>query len=286
VNWLLQVLDPANIGAFFAQFQADMQRPTFWLAVGKIIWINVLLSGDNALVIAMACRGLHGRHRLWGMVIGSGVAVVLLILFTGIVATLMSLPYLKLVGGLALLVIAAKLLVPEDESDEVAAGTTLWHAVRIVVIADIIMSLDNVIAVAAAAQGQYSLLIIGLAVSIPMIIAGAALIMLVLDRFPVLVWLGAMLLGWIAGDVIASDPVDQTLLHEVLNGQMIFSIDATSAIFGVSHLSFDGDLMDLAASALGAIVVLIVGSIWRSRKLRESARVASLAATEAPQRAD
>ena len=286
MNWLLQVLDPANIGAFFAQFQADMQRPTFWLAVGKIIWINVLLSGDNALVIAMACRGLHGRHRLWGMVIGSGVAVVLLILFTGIVATLMSLPYLKLVGGLALLVIAAKLLVPEDESDEVAAGTTLWHAVRIVVIADIIMSLDNVIAVAAAAQGQYSLLIIGLAVSIPMIIAGAALIMLVLDRFPVLVWLGAMLLGWIAGDVIASDPVDQTLLHEVLNGQMIFSIDATSAIFGVSHLSFDGDLMDLAASALGAIVVLIVGSIWRSRKLRESARVASLAATEAPQRAD
>jgi len=286
VNWLLQVLDPANIGAFFAQFQADMQRPTFWLAVGKIIWINVLLSGDNALVIAMACRGLHGRHRLWGMVIGSGVAVVLLILFTGIVATLMSLPYLKLVGGLALLVIAAKLLVPEDESDEIAAGTTLWHAVRIVVIADIIMSLDNVIAVAAAAQGQYSLLIIGLAVSIPMIIAGAALIMLVLDRFPVLVWLGAMLLGWIAGDVIASDPVDQTLLHEVLNGQMIFSIDATSAIFGVSHLSFDGDLMDLAASALGAVVVLIVGSIWRSRKLRESARVASLAATEAPQRAD
>lgn len=286
MNWLLQVLDPANIGAFFAQFQADMQRPTFWLAVGKIIWINVLLSGDNALVIAMACRGLHGRHRLWGMVIGSGVAVVLLILFTGIVATLMALPYLKLIGGLALIVIAAKLLVPEDESDEVEAGTTLWHAVRIVVIADIIMSLDNVIAVAAAAQGQYSLLIIGLAVSIPMIIAGAALIMLVLDRFPVLVWIGAMLLGWIAGDVIASDPVDQGLLHEVLNGQMIFSIDATSAIFGVSHLSFDGDLMDLAASALGAIVVLVVGSIWRSRKLRETARVASLEAAEAAQRAD
>jgi YjbE family integral membrane protein len=286
VNWLLQVLDPANIGAFFTQIQADMQRPAFWLAVGKIIWINVLLSGDNALVIAMACRGLHGRHRLWGMVIGSGVAVVLLILFTGIVATLMSLPYLKLVGGLALLVIAAKLLVPEDENDEIAAGTTLWHAVRIVVIADIIMSLDNVIAVAAAAQGQYSLLIIGLAVSIPMIIAGAALIMLVLDRYPVLVWLGAMLLGWIAGDVIASDPVDQTVLHEVLNGQMVFSIEATSAIFGVSHLSFDGDLMDFVASALGAVVVLIVGSIWRSRKLRESARVASIAAAEAPQRAD
>src|ERR1700743_865730 len=164
-----------------------MQKPTFWLAVGKIIWINILLSGDNALVIAMACRGLHGRHRMWGMIIGSGVAVVLLIAFTGIVATLMTLPYLKLVGGVALLVIAAKLLVPEDENDEVAAGTTLWHAVRIGVMADIVMSLDNVIAVAAAANGQLSLLVIGLAVSIPMIIAGAALIMLILDPMTILV---------------------------------------------------------------------------------------------------
>src|SRR5580704_6968549 len=256
-----------------------MQEPSFWLAVGKIIWINVLLSGDNALVIAMACRGLHGRHRMWGMVIGAGIAVMLLIVFTGIVVELMALPYLKLVGGLALLGIAAKLLVPEDESDEVAAGTTLWHAIRIVVIADIIMSLDNVIAVAAAANGEFALLILGLAISIPMIIAGAALIMLVLDRFPALVWLGAMLLGWIAGDVIASDPVDQGVLHEVLSGQMVFSIEATSAIFGVSHLSFDGDLMDFAASALGAIVVLMGGTIWRRRKLRGSVHVASPAAT-------
>jgi YjbE family integral membrane protein len=286
VSWLLQVVDPANIGSFFTQLQADIQRPAYWLAVGKIIWINVLLSGDNALVIAMACRGLHGRHRLWGMVIGAGIAVVLLIAFTSIVATLMTLPYLKLAGGLALLVIAAKLLVPEDESDEIEAGATLWHAVRIVVIADIIMSLDNVIAVAAAANGQFSLLILGLTVSIPMIIAGAALIMLVLDRFPVLVWLGAMLLGWIAGEVIASDPVDQAFFHEVLNGQMVFSIEATSAIFGVSHLSFDGDLMDFVASALGAIVVLIVGSIWRSRKLRETARAASLTAAERAAHAD
>src|SRR6201985_2228838 len=212
----MHVFDPANIGAFFTQFQADMQKPTFWLAVGKIIWINILLSGDNALVIAMACRGLHGRNRMWGMVIGAGVAVVLLIAFTGIVATLMQLPYLKLVGGIALLVIAAKLLVPEDEDDEIAAGTTLWHAIRIVVIADIIMSLNNVIAVAAAANGQLSLLILGLAISIPMIIAGAALIMMVLDRFPSLVLLGAMLLGWIAGDVIARDPIAQSLFHGML----------------------------------------------------------------------
>ncbi|HEY2246917.1 MAG TPA: TerC family protein [Bradyrhizobium sp.] len=276
MDWLMHVFDPANIGAFFTQFQVDMQKPTFWLAVGKIIWINILLSGDNALVIAMACRGLHGSHRMWGMIIGAGVAVVLLIAFTGIVATLMQLPYLKLVGGVALLVIAAKLLVPEDENDEIAAGTTLWHAVRIVVIADIIMSLDNVIAVAAAAQGSLSLLILGLTISIPMIIAGAALIMLILDKYPVLIWLGAMLLGWIAGDVIASDPVDQSVLHRVLDGH--FSIDMTSAILGVSHFNLDGDLMDIAASVLGAIVVLTVGSIWRRRKLQAQAQEAHVSA--------
>ena len=167
MNGLLQVFDPANIGAVLAQFQTDLQKPTFWLAVGKIIWINVLLSGDNALVIAMACRGLPRRQRLWGMAIGAGIAVVLLITFTGIVATLMGLPYLKLVGGLALIVIATRLLVPDDEGDDVTAGTSLWQAVRIVVIADIIMSLDNVIAVAAAANGQLPLLILGLAISIP-----------------------------------------------------------------------------------------------------------------------
>ncbi len=271
---LLQAFDSADLGAFFSQLHADMQRPAFWLAVGKIIWINVLLSGDNALVIAMACRGLHGRHRLWGMVIGAGIAVLLLITFTGVVAELMALPYLKLAGGLALLVIAAKLLVPEDENDEIAAGTTLWHAVRIVVIADIIMSLDNVIAVAAAANGQLSLLILGLAISIPMIIAGAALIMLVLDRFPILVWLGAMLLGWIAGDVISSDPAIEPLLHRLIEGKIVLEIDGTSAIFGVApQLRLDGELVETLASVLGAVIVLVAGSVWRKRKQTEAEQV-------------
>jgi YjbE family integral membrane protein len=270
VNWLLQVFDPANIGGFFTQIQTDVQTPAFWLAVGKIIWINVLLSGDNALVIAMACRGLAPRQRLWGMVIGAGIAVVLLIAFTGIVAKLMVLPYLKLVGGLALLVIAAKLLVPEEEGGEVTAGTSLWHAIRIVVIADIVMSLDNVIAVAAAANGQLSLLILGLAVSIPMIIAGAALIMMVLDRFPILVWLGATLLGWIAGDVIESDPAVQPFLHRLLDGTIALHLDASSAVFGVSpHFSLQGELVGYLASVLGAITVLVAGSIWRKRRLQQ-----------------
>src|SRR6202011_634731 len=258
----MHVFDPANIGAFFSQFQADVQKPAFWLAVGKIIWINVLLSGDNALVIAMACRGLQPRQRVWGMVIGAGIAVILLIVFTGIVATLMVLPYLKLVGGVALLAIAAKLLVPEGGGDDVTEGTSLWHAVRIVVIADIIMSLDNVIAVAAAANGQLPLLILGLAISIPMIIAGAALIMLVLDRFPILIWLGATLLGWIAGDVIESDPAVQPLLHRLLDGTIALNLDAKSAIFGLSpHFNLEGELVGYIASLLGAITVLVVGSI-------------------------
>ncbi len=270
MNWLLQVVDPANFAAFFAQLHADIQTPAFWLAVGKIIWINVLLSGDNALVIAMACRGLAPRQRLWGMVIGAGIAVVLLIAFTGVVARLMVLPYLKLVGGIALMVIAARLLVPEDEGDEVTAGTSLWHAIRIVVIADIVMSLDNVIAVAAAANGQLPLLILGLAISIPMIIAGAALIMLVLDRFPILVWLGAMLLGWIAGDVIDTDPAVQPVLQRLLDGQIALNLDATSTIFGISqHIRIDADLVEYICSMLGAIAVLAVGSIWRKRKLRQ-----------------
>jgi YjbE family integral membrane protein len=271
VNGLLQVFDPANVGAVLAQFQTDLQKPTFWLAVGKIIWINVLLSGDNALVIAMACRGLPPRQRLWGMAIGAGIAVVLLITFTGIVATLMGLPYLKLVGGLALIVIATRLLLPDREGDDVTAGTSLWQAVRIVVIADIIMSLDNVIAVAAAANGQLPLLILGLAISIPMIVAGAALIMMVLDRLPILVWLGAILLGWIAGGVIATDPAVHPFLQRLLDGQIAFQLNATSTMFGVlPHIKLDGDPVEYICAVLGAIAVLAAGSIWRKRRLRHT----------------
>jgi YjbE family integral membrane protein len=282
VNWLSQVADPAHLGLFVTQFEADLETGGFWLALGKIIWINVLLSGDNALVIALACRGLHGRHRLWGMAAGSGIAVALRIVFTGIVATLMAFPYLKLVGGLALLVIAAKLLVPEDENDDIAAGTSLWHAIRIVVLADIVMSLDNVIAVAAAANGQASLLVLGLAMSIPLIVAGAALIMLVLDRLPILVWLGAMLLGWVAGGVIATDLAIEPMLHWLLDGSVVVNIDADSALFaGKTHFSSTVDVMETLAALLGAVIVLIAGSIWRGRTLKRQAEEGAVAAVPA-----
>jgi YjbE family integral membrane protein len=185
----------------------EFDQPAFWVAALKIIWINILLSGDNAVVIALACRMLPGRQRFWGMILGAGVAVLLRIIFTAIVSQVMELPLLKLIGGLALLWIAIKLVVPEEaeHGKNIEAVDNLWRAVRIVAVADIVMSLDNVIAIAAAAGGNMVLMIFGLAISIPMIIGGAAIIMLVLDRFPILVWAGAALLGWVAGEIMIED---------------------------------------------------------------------------------
>ena len=259
MNWLWQILDPATISAFFVQFQTELQQPAFWVALGKIMWINILLSGDNAVVIAMACRGLPHRQRVWGMILGAGVAVLLRIVFTVFVAALMLLPWLKIVGGLALFYIAAKLLVPDDpDEDETEAAEHLWRAVKIVAIADIIMSLDNVIAIAAAAQGNMALLVIGLAISIPLIVAGAALIMALLDRFPILVWAGAALLGWIVGEVIATDPVIQGYLEPR---------------FGAEGFHY----IVLFMALLGAILVLLVGGMWRRSKLAAHAEKVGVA---------
>jgi YjbE family integral membrane protein len=279
MNWLWQIFDPATIGAFLTQFQNEMATPAFWVAVGKIIWINVLLSGDNALVIALACRGLAPRQRLWGMIFGAGAAVILRIIFTGIVASLMELPYLKLVGGLALIVIAAKLLVPEEEDeDSVHAAAHLWAAVQIVVVADIVMSLDNVIAVAAAANGSAPLLILGLAISVPLIVAGAALIMALLTRMPILVWAGAALLGWIAGEVIATDPAVHPKLNALFSGSFGAKLDSILGSLGLSPLfAHGGSGGEIVLGILGVIVVLIAGSIWRRRALQSAERAAKAA---------
>jgi YjbE family integral membrane protein len=176
-----------------------MNSTAFWLAIGQIIWINILLSGDNAVVIAMACRSLSERARLWGMVLGAGVAVIL--------TTLMEIQFLKAAGALALLYIAVDLIKPKshDEEDSVNAADTLMKAMMTIAVADVVMSLDNVVAIAAVAKGSLLLLIIGLGISIPMIIAGSAIIMAMLDRFPLLVWAGAALLGWIAGELFVTD---------------------------------------------------------------------------------
>lgn len=272
MDWILHIFDPATLQAIVTDFQREAHQPAFWVAVGQIIWINVLLSGDNALVIALACRGLQPRQRLWGMILGAGAAVVLRIIFTGIIATLMELPYLKLIGGLALLVIAAKLLVPDEEDDEdgVKAAAHLMAAVQIVVVADIVMSLDNVIAVAAAANGSAVLLILGLAISIPLIVAGATLIMALLARYPALVWAGAALLGWVAGNVIATDPGVHPALTQMLGGSIALRIDLTS-LAQPHHLEFSSELAEIVCGLLGVVIVLIAGSVWRRRKLEKIA---------------
>jgi YjbE family integral membrane protein len=217
----------------------------FWFAVLQIIFVNLLLSGDNAVVIAMACRGLPPQQRRWGIVIGAGVAVILRIVFTAVIAGLMLLPYLKLSGGVALVFIAAKLIVPEDAArDEIQAAAHLWRAVITVTIADIVMSLDNIIAIAAIAQGNLLLLIIGLAVSIPLIMAGAALITVLLDRFPILIWAGSALLGWVAGGVIATDPA--------VAGHL-------AAAFG-AKLAHEAAL---AAAGAATLLAIAAGGLWQ-----------------------
>ena len=279
MNSLWQIFDPATIAAFFAEFKNEMATTVFWVAVGKIIWINVLLSGDNALVIALACRGLAPRQRLWGMIFGAGAAVILRIIFTGIVVSLMELPYLKLVGGLALIVIAAKLLVPEEEDeDSIRAASHLWHAVQIVVVADIVMSLDNVIAVAAAANGSVPLLVLGLAISVPLIVAGAALIMALLNTLPILVWAGAALLGWVAGDVIATDPAIHPKLIALLAGAFGGKLDSLLGSVGMApQFANGGSGGELLLGALGVIIVLVVGTIWRRRTLKRAEKAAKAA---------
>jgi YjbE family integral membrane protein len=212
-----------------------------------IIWINVVLSGDNAVVIALACRGLPDDKRRTGMVLGAGVAVLLRIVFTVLVAALLSTPFLKIVGGVLLLWIAVKLLSSEDEEGSVKETDRLWHAVWTVVVADAVMSLDNVLAIAAVAQDSTFLLVLGLAISIPLIVAGAALIMALLDRLPLLIWAGAGLLGWVAGEMLISDP---WLLGKL--GQEL------------------GHKAEIPGAIVGAVLVLTIGYILRQRAANPS----------------
>ena len=178
----------------------------FWLPLLEIIWINILLSGDNAVVIALACRSLPDRQRTLGVMLGSGAAVALRVIFTVLVVELLGLPFVRIAGGVLLLWIAIKLAGAEEPQKEIAPANTLWSAIRIVAVADAVMSLDNMIAVAAAAKGSKLLILLGLALSIPLLVFGSTLALALFNRFPVLVWAGAALLGWIAGDLIGTDP--------------------------------------------------------------------------------
>ncbi|HEV7984034.1 MAG TPA: TerC family protein [Xanthobacteraceae bacterium] len=274
---------------------SELMRPAFWLAALQIMGINILLSGDNAVVIALAVRALPPKERFWGMVLGAGCAAVLLILFTGIVATLLKLPYLKLIGGLALFWVAVNLVAPQphDEEDTPEAVEDLWRAVRVVVVANIVMSLDNVIAVAAAAKGNYLLLGLGLAISIPVVIAGSALFLALLERFPWVVWAGGALLGWIAGGLLPDDAIVSQYIAKMYGMPVVPSLwpdaeaisgflsKATTASLNTDYswlgssgrlvFEFEAEPIAVICGILGAIFVVLMGLyLARSSRVAEA----------------
>ena len=192
-----------------------LQSVEFWIGLLKIVWINIILSGDNAVVIALAARSLPPDQQRKAIFWGSGAAVALRIALTVVAAKLLELSFLQIVGGLLLLWIGVQLLSEEEEEDGNANETgSLVAAVRTILIADLVMSLDNVIAVAAAAKGSMVLLILGLAISIPLVIFGSTLMIKLMERFPIIVTLGAALIGWVGGETIVSD----VALKEVVVG--------------------------------------------------------------------
>lgn len=243
----------------------DFASTTFWISLLQIIWIDLLLSGDNAVVIALACRSLPPNQRKWGILLGAGAAVGLRILFALAVSYLLGIPFLKVVGGLLLLWIAVKLITDnEGEAHDVAASDNLWKAVRTIAIADAVMSLDNVVAIAAAARGHWELFVFGLLLTIPLIIFGSQLVLALLTRFPALIWAGAALLGWIAGEMLVGDVMSLQYLQH-LNPALV-APDADSPI-GIKTAA----LPHYVASVIGALVVLGIGYALRIRRSDEKA---------------
>ncbi len=206
--------------------------PDFWIGLLKIIWINIILSGDNAVVIALAARSLPPEQQRKAIMIGSGAAVVLRIVLTVVAAKLLAMPYLQIIGGLLLLWIGVQLLSEEEGDDDGEPNAAnLMTAVRTILIADLVMSLDNVIGVAAAAKGDEVLLMIGLAISIPLVIFGSSMMIKMMERFPVIVVFGAGLIGWVGGETITSDVALKEVLLE--NAWLHYAAAAAGAAFVV-----------------------------------------------------
>jgi len=229
--------------------------PAFWLAVGQIILIDILLGGDNAVVIALACRGLPPHQRRMGIIYGTAGAIILRVLLIAFALALLSVPYLKLVGAVLLVWIGIKLLVPEHEDahTNIQSSDRLWSAVKTVIVADLVMSVDNVLAIAGAAESagshQMPLVIFGLLVSIPIIVAGSQIVLKLMDRFPMIITLGGMLLGWIAGQMAYTDPALKPYLP-------------------------DSAVWEYTAAVVGAIFVLLTGKLLlRRRQANASAPV-------------
>jgi len=227
-----------------------LSSPEFWLALLQIIWINILLSGDNAVVIALAARSLPAHQQRRAIVIGSAAAIVMRIVLTLVAAQLLALPWLKFAGAILLVYIGVSLLLPDGDEKEVGqANRGMFTAIRTILIADLVMSLDNVVAVAAAAMGDTLLLVLGLGVSIPLVIFGSTLLLKVIERFPLIVWIGAALLGYIAGELLVDDPALQA------------PVERLDLFLGVSHHQ-----LAIGAGVLGALIVLALGKFFLMRK--------------------
>lgn len=228
----------------------DITTAAFWAALGSIILANILLSGDNAVVIALAARSLPPHQQKKAILFGSAAAIVMRIGLTILAAEMLKWPYLKLIGGVLLVYIGVTLLLEDDEEGDGSEGGTssMFAAIRTILIADLVMSLDNVLAVAAAAKGNTTLLIAGLAISIPLIIFGSTLLLKVMERFPIIITIGAALLGFLAGEMLLTDP-------------------AISARFGEpSHT-----MVNLAGAAGAALVVALGMALQRRQTARRKA---------------
>lgn len=208
--------------------------PQFWVSVLQIIAIDLLLSGDNAVVIALACRNLPPEQRRKGVMFGVAGAIFLRVILTFFAVGLLTLPYIKLLGAVLLLWIGIKLLIPEEEHEgaNIKANTHLWGAVKTIIVADFVMSLDNVIGVAGAAKGNFGLLIFGLLISIPMIVWSSQMILKLMDRFPAIITLGGALLGFVAGEMLMTDTLVKTWV-EAQPHWLHWLVPAVGALFVV-----------------------------------------------------
>jgi YjbE family integral membrane protein len=229
----------------------EFMTTAFWLAVGQIILIDILLGGDNAVVIALACRNLPDKQRKQGIIYGTIGAIVLRVILIAFALALLSIPYLKIVGAALLIWIGVQLMMPEGDDDHnITPSDKLWSAVKTVIMADLVMSVDNVIAIAGAAQGagqqhQLPLVIFGLLVSIPIIVWGSQIVMKLMERFPVIITLGAMLLGWIAGQMVYTDPA-------------------------MASIRPAGKVWEYTFAAVGAVVVFLIGQVLQKRAAKSS----------------
>ena len=232
----------------------ELLSQAFWIGLLKIIGVNVILSGDNAVVIALAARSLPQKQQKQAVFWGAGAAIVLRIILTLFAVALLTLPWLKIVGSLLLFWIGIKLLIPEDDDEEIEASDQLLAAIKTILVADLVMSLDNVIAVAAAAGGSVILLILGLAISIPLVIFGATLLIKLMERFPVIITIGAGLIGWVAGEMLVAD----SALEGWFTGLGVQYVEGHPKVGGFS--------LEILAGIVGIVIVVAAGTLLARRK--------------------